>query len=109
MLESIKKGLQATVGAAVLTRRRIRENLDKLVKEGKLSGEEADRLADEMVEEGRRELTSIQEKIASSWHKSLKGLDIVTRKEFEDLTKRVEALEKSRPSSTARSRSPKPV
>jgi polyhydroxyalkanoate synthesis regulator phasin len=96
MLETIKKGLLASIGAAVLTRDRIRQTLDKLVQEGKLSSEEAERMADRMLEEGEKELKSLQEKILSSISKALKNLDLVPRKEFEDLKQRVEALEKGK-------------
>ena len=61
MLETIKKGLLASIGAVVLTRERIRQLLDKLVQEGKLSSEEAERLADRMAQEGEKELKSVQE------------------------------------------------
>ena len=94
MLETMKKGLLASIGAAVLTRDRIRQTLDKLVQEGKLSSEEAERMADRMVEEGEKELKPLQEKMLSTVHRSLEKLDLLPRKEFEDLKKRVEALEK---------------
>jgi len=43
MLEALRKTVQASVGAVVLTRERVRKTLDKLVKEGKLSTEEQKR------------------------------------------------------------------
>lgn len=96
MLETMKKGLLASIGAAVLTRDRIRQTLEKLVQEGKLSSEEAERIADRMVKEGEKELKSLQEKMLSAVHKGLRTLDLVPRKEFEDLKKRVETLEKGK-------------
>lgn len=96
MLETMKKGLLASIGAAVLTRDRIRQTLEKLVQEGTLSSEEAERMADRMVEEGEKELKSLQEKMLSAVHRGLRNLDLVPRKEFEDLKKRVEVLEKGK-------------
>lgn len=96
MFQTVKKGFLASIGTAVLTRDRIRQTLEKLVQEGKLSSAEAERMADRMVEEGEKELKSLQEKVLSTVHKGLKNLDLVPRKEFEDLKQRVEALEKGK-------------
>jgi polyhydroxyalkanoate synthesis regulator phasin len=93
MLDAIKKTIQASIGAVVLTRERVRKTLDKLVEEGKLSTEEAERLADRMIQDSRREFKGLEEKIVSFVHKGLKGLDLVSREEFEELKKRLETLE----------------
>ncbi len=96
MFEAIKKTVQASVGAVVLTRERVRKTLDKLVEEGKLSTEEAERVADRMIRESRRELKGLQDKMVALMQKGLGSLDFVTRKDFEALEKRVTALEKEK-------------
>ncbi len=103
MLETIKKGLLASIGAVVLTREHIRQSLNKLVQEGKLSAGEAERLANEMIEDGEKELKAAQERILSLIQRGLKNLDLVSRKEFDELKKRLEALERGKKASTARS------
>jgi len=96
MLESMKKTVQASIGAVILTRDRVRKTLDKLVQEGKLSTEEAERLADQMVRNGKKEFKGMQDKMVSLMHKGLKKLDLVSKEEFEALKKRVESLEKEK-------------
>ena len=96
MLEALRKTVQASVGAVVLTRERVRKTLDKLVKEGKLSTEEAERLADRMIRDGKREFKGLQDKMVSLMQKGLENLDFVSKKEFESLKIRVEALEKQK-------------
>ncbi|NIO03449.1 MAG: hypothetical protein GTN74_02220 [Proteobacteria bacterium] len=94
MFETIKKTVQASIGAAVLTRERIRKTLDKLVQEGKLSTEEAERLADRMIRDSKTELKSIQDRMVSLIQRGLGNLDFVSKKDFKVLEKRVKALEK---------------
>jgi polyhydroxyalkanoate synthesis regulator phasin len=94
MLEGIKKTIQASIGAVVLTRERVLKTLDRLVEEGKLSTEEAERLADRLIRDGKREFKGLEDKIVSLLQKGLRNLDIVSREDFENLKRRVETLEK---------------
>jgi polyhydroxyalkanoate synthesis regulator phasin len=93
MLDSMKKTVQASIGAIVLTRERIRKTLDRLVREGKLSTEDAERVLDQMVRDGKEEFKGIQDRMASLMQKGLGKLDLVSRKDFAALEKRVKALE----------------
>ncbi len=96
MLETIKKTVQASIGAVVLTRERVRKVLDKLVKEGKISTEDAERLADRMIRDSKTELKGLQDRMVSLMRKGLKNLDFVSKKEFDALEKRVRRLEKEK-------------
>jgi len=93
MLETVKKTIQASVGAVVLTRERVRQTLDRLVQEGKLSTEEAERIADRIIRDGKKELKGLEEKMVSLMQKGLRNLDFVSKEEFEALKERVDALE----------------
>ncbi len=75
MLEGIKKTVQASMGAVVLTRERVRKILDRLVAEGKLSTEEAERFADQWIRNSKTELKSLPDEIVSLMQKGLKSLD----------------------------------
>jgi polyhydroxyalkanoate synthesis regulator phasin len=94
MFDAMKKAIHVSLGVAVLTRERVRKTLDRLVEEGKLSSEEAEHLADQMVQDGKREFRGLQERMASLMHKSLMKLDLVSKREFDALKERVEILEK---------------
>ncbi len=93
MLELLKKGMFAGLGAAVLTRDKIREATRKLVKEGRLSSEEAEKLTEDLVDSGGREWEEINSKFQSSLKKISANLEVVRKKEFADLKTRVELLE----------------
>ena len=55
MLELLKKGMFAGLGAAALTREKIREATRTLVEDGKISSDEAEKLAEDLVQSGERE------------------------------------------------------
>ncbi len=93
MLELLKKGMLAGLGVAVLTRDKIRESTRMLVEEGKISTDEADKLAEDLVKSGEREWSEISSKIQSSFHKITENLDMVRQKDFADLKTRVEIIE----------------
>lgn len=94
MFELIKRSLLASLGAAVVTREKIKEATRTLVEEGKISTEEAERLSDELVESGKHELEEAQSQISTMVKKGLDSLDISSKSEFQELKLRVENLEK---------------
>jgi len=93
MLELVKRGMFAGVGAAVLTRDKIREATRMLVEEGRLSNEEAEKLTEDLVDSGEREWEEINSKFQSSFKKISENLEVVRKQEFIDLKARVELLE----------------
>ncbi len=93
MFELIKKGILAGIGMAVLTKEKIEEATRVLVKEGKISTEEAEKLADDLVKSGQRELDDLNNRISDSMKKWADNVEITRKKEFKELCARVEALE----------------
>lgn len=93
MLELLKKGFFASIGAAVLTKEKIEEATRRLVEEGKLSSEESEKLAEDLVRAGEQQWEEINEKTTSTWNKWTESLEFVRKKEFDELKKRVELLE----------------
>ncbi len=93
MLELLKKGMLAGLGAAVLTRDKILEATRKLVEEGKLSSDEAETLTEELIKSGEREWEDAGSKLQSSLKKVSESLEVIRRKEFSELLARVDMLE----------------
>lgn len=94
MFELIRKTLLASLGAAVLTKEKIDKVLQGFVDQGKLSREEADTLAEELIESGERQWGEIQNRVVEIVKKALDNLDIGSKREFVQLQERVENLEK---------------
>ncbi len=93
MLELMKKGLMAGIGVVVLTTEKVQETVRKLVEEGKITTEEGENLARELVKTGQRQWEEVSSTMAEKTKKWSESLEIVKRKEFEDLKERVLTLE----------------
>jgi polyhydroxyalkanoate synthesis regulator phasin len=93
MLELMKKGLMAGIGAVVLTTEKVQETIRKLVEEGKLSTEEGEKLAQDLVKTGERQWEEITSAIAEKTKKWSDSVEVVKREEFEQLKARVESLD----------------
>lgn len=93
MLEEIKKGLFASFGAVLLTRSKIDEISRKLVQDAKLSKEDAEKLAGELVETGETQWQELETAAAQNVRKALETLGISNKEAIEALKKRLDGLE----------------
>jgi polyhydroxyalkanoate synthesis regulator phasin len=94
MLEIIRRSLLASLGAAVVTREKIEETTRRWVEEGKISREEAEKLAQELVDSGQHQWEELQTRVTETVRKAMDAFDIGSRHEFQELKERVENLEK---------------
>lgn len=93
MLEMIKRGLILGLGTAVVTKEKVEEATHKLVEQGKLSREDAERLLSEVQESGEKHWDEMQTVVRETVQKAVDGLDLCSKKEFQALKRRVENLE----------------
>ena len=94
MLEEIRKGLLSGLGGVLLTKEKIEEISRKMVDEAKMSKEDARKLREDLLKNGEREWTQIQESISEAFRKGVKSLDIGSKSEVARLRERVDNLEK---------------
>lgn len=94
MMDLLRKTILAGIGVAVLTAEKVHEVTHRFVEEGKISTEEAERLADELAQAGERQLDEMSGKISETIRKGLENIELVRRKDLEALIARVEVLEK---------------
>lgn len=93
MKDIIKEGLLVGLGTALLTREKIEENLRKLVEEGKISSKEARNTAEQIFEKGQSEFKELQETLQKNVSSRLQDLDLASRSELEDVTRRMHEME----------------
>ncbi|MEM5790410.1 MAG: hypothetical protein AAGU11_24070 [Syntrophobacteraceae bacterium] len=93
MLEMLRKSFLAGLGAVVVTRDKIRDATKTLVEEGKITSDEAERFADDLVKSGEREWEDVNSKIQSSMKKLSENVDVVRKKDVQDMRARIELLE----------------
>ena len=94
IFEMIRKSMLASLGAAVVTKEKVEEATKRWVDEGKISRDEAEKLAQDLVESGKHQWEDIQDKMTETVRKGLDTFDIGSKKEFKELKAQVENLEK---------------
>ena len=88
----IEQAIDLIVGAVSSSADAIVRAIDTLVEKGKISRDEASRIVKEVSERGRQDRDKMRKKLESTFEK----IRHVSRTDFEDLKKRVDALEKKR-------------
>jgi polyhydroxyalkanoate synthesis regulator phasin len=81
------------VGAAALTKDRVQELVEELVRRGQLSGEEGREVADRLVARSREEARAAAKKADSSLQGAYREIGLVTRRDVEDIEFRLRQLE----------------
>ncbi len=94
MLDEIKRGLLSGLGAVFLTKDKIERITRNMVEEAKISKEDAQNLKEDLYKTGEREWSELEEFLAGIIKKIMQGLDLCSRKELDELKKRVDELEK---------------
>jgi polyhydroxyalkanoate synthesis regulator phasin len=93
MLQEIRKGLLAGLGAVVLTREKIESATRTLVREAKIAPEDADRLTEELFRKGESQWKEFEDAIRNSVRKTLDNLNIGRREMLDQLHDRIKNLE----------------
>ncbi len=93
MLKDIRKGLMTGLGAIFMTRERIEEVTQRLVKEAKLSEEDARRLVDELSDSGEEQFARIEKSISEAMSKGMDSIGVSRQEAFENLKEKVDAME----------------
>ncbi|WP_373499860.1 phasin family protein [Desulfococcus sp.] len=93
MIEEIKKGLMTGIGAVLLTKEKIEESVDKLVKESKIKEEDARKLVEDLAGTGQKQATKIEKDVGDVFKKALSGMNVARKDEIDDLRRQIEAME----------------
>ena len=93
MLDEIKKGLLSGLGAVFLTKEKIEKITRSMVEEAKISKEDALNLKEDLYKTGEHEWSEFEAFFSGVIKKIMTGLDLCSRKEMDELKKRVEDLE----------------
>ncbi|MCB2225335.1 MAG: hypothetical protein KQH53_01565 [Desulfarculaceae bacterium] len=93
MLETIKNLMLASLGAAVLTKEKAMQFMDDAVKRGEMSASEAEKVAEEVVAESKRQASLWGDKLQEAVNEALASLDLVKRSEVEALEARLAKVE----------------
>lgn len=92
IFDSLRRVLLASIGAVALTKDEMAEFLEKLVARGEIAEQEARKLIAEISEKRKKKAEEAQEMAAERIRKVLDRMDIPTRADLDELSKKVEAL-----------------
>ena len=93
MFELLKKGLFAGLGLAVVTKEHLEKSVNKLVDDGKLSRDEAEKMLSEVLESGEKQWQEMEGFVKDLVKRAVDGIDICTKKEMEELKQTISNLE----------------
>ncbi len=94
MKELFKKTLYLGVGALTVTKEKIEEVVDELIKKGEANQSERAKLVNEFMQKAREQEKEITAKIKSLVQTTWQEKGFPTRKEIDELKQRIEELEK---------------
>ena len=92
MNDFIKKVMEL----AVHTEEKANELIYELYKKGKIGSKEAKKMTDDWKKKIKKSTSTLQKKMDEQIHRAIRRLNIPTRKEIEDIKKRLNALEKTK-------------
>lgn len=93
MEDLIKKVLYTGVGIVAFTADKLREIVDQLVSEEKMTNEEGKKLVEEFIANTETKKDEFENQLRYMTEKIIKTFSFATSKDIEDLTARMEALE----------------
>src|SRR5210317_13083 len=93
MFEIFKKSLFAGLGLAVVTKTKLESVLDKLVEEGKMTRDEAEKMGQDLLESGEKQWTDFETRLQETVKGFLSNMDISKAIEVKKLEKKVKALD----------------
>ena len=93
MKKILEDMLLTGLGAIVETKDKAEELVENMVEQGDVTRKEGKKLLDEFLEKTDKETTKLSDKVSKQLEKKLKQAGFVTKKEVEDLNKRIKELE----------------
>jgi polyhydroxyalkanoate synthesis regulator phasin len=93
MIDLLKKTIFTGIGLAYLSKEKVTDLAKSLSENLKLSGDEGEKLAQELLEKSSEAQKDLNEKIQSVVDQALAKADVARQSEVQELLNRIEALE----------------
>jgi polyhydroxyalkanoate synthesis regulator phasin len=94
MLDEIRKGLLAGFGTVFITKDKIEEVTKKMVDQAKISKEDAQKLAEELLQTGEQRWSEMEKTVTEMTRKGMDSLDISRQSDLQDIKDKIDGLEK---------------
>lgn len=106
MLEILRKGYLIGIGLASLTREKIEEVVDELVKRGEVAEKDRPRVIEDLVNRMRDEQKRLSNSVKDTVQRVVGEMGLPTRQQFDELLQRLEKLEQQRSARAPKSAEP---
>ena len=93
MFELLKKGYLIGLGLASLTREKVEEVVDELVRRGEIAEKDRPGAIEELIARAKEEQKKLTNTVKEGAQKVIAETGIPTRQQFEELIKRLDKLE----------------
>ncbi|MBE0426691.1 MAG: phasin family protein [Nitrospirae bacterium] len=93
-MDIIKKAMLLGLGLFSLTKEKAEEFVDDLVKRGEVTREERFKIVDKLLKEAEKQEEEMVGKISETVQKVITELGLPTKKELDEILKRLEEIEK---------------
>lgn len=95
MLNLFKKTLFLGLGTAILVEETVGNAANNLIKTGKATTKDVRKMAKDLVGKAKKEIESVHKKGMKQVQKAFADFPLATRKQYDDLERKVKALEKA--------------
>lgn len=93
-MDIIKKAMLLGLGVISLTKEKAEELVDDLIKRGEVTREERFKMVDKLLKEAEKQEEELFGKISETVQKVITDLGLPTKKELDEISKRLEEIEK---------------
>ncbi len=94
-MDPIKKAMYLGLGAISLTKDKAEGIIDDLVKRGEVKEKDRIKLVEKLLKEGETQKKEFEGKVATSVQKVMTTIGLPTEKDFKNVLKRLETIEKA--------------
>lgn len=95
MFDLFRKGYLVGLGLASLTREKVEEVVDELVRRGEVAEKDRPRVVDDMITRMRDEQKRLTSMLRETAQKVVVEMGVPSRQQFDELLKRVEKVEQA--------------
>ena len=92
MQDILKKALSLGLGVMLVSKNKIEDVVNELVKKGELGQEEGKNLVNELIEKGEASVNEVEGKIEKIVKSVTEKLDLPTRKELNEIKSEIEQI-----------------
>jgi polyhydroxyalkanoate synthesis regulator phasin len=94
-MDSMKKAMYLGLGALSLTKEKAEAIADDLVKRGEMKVKDREKMVEQLLKEGKTQKGIVEEKVSALVQKTMGDMGLPTRKEFKNIVKRLDGIEKA--------------